>query len=154
MIKRNVRNAGHSSEVFKRYCLAFMENRYRSTLIQILRTSIRPSAIARFVVPIVVNTVELSSDRPRSHVRIKSREVGAPFIAHRYASAAIAVEPNVSWIKAAILSCLPRTILDGGLHSMFRVGMYANFLFSHDASRGVVVRAAVGADNTVAACVF
>lgn len=71
-----------------------------------------PSAIARLIVAIVVDTVKRCAGGPWSHVGIERAEVVSPSVAHRDASATVVMVVSVGLGKTTAFSPRPRIVLD------------------------------------------
>lgn len=86
-----------------------LEHHVRSMVVG-LRTVVRPSAIARLVVPINVDAVDRVPGRPRAHVFNEGLEAVQPPLAHANAAAAVVLVTGEIRIRAASLRHCPRGI--------------------------------------------
>lgn len=76
-----------------------------------------PAAVARFVVPVIVNTVNSCLwKRFRSHVGIKSRERLSPLVANYNSSSSVVVIIGVVFVVTASFHFLPSPVLSASDH--------------------------------------
>lgn len=88
-----------------------------SPLVASLLVVCRPSAVARFIVPVGVNAVERTTDRSRSHVGYKGLEGISPLVAHLNAARAIQFVSVAFGIVASLFGVLPSHVFRRGAAS-------------------------------------
>lgn len=69
-----------------------------------------PATVAGLITPVVVDSIQAGSGRPRSHVPVKGHEIAAPSLTHVNAATAIARKGFVRWAMTAGFGGRPRTI--------------------------------------------
>lgn len=105
-----IRNTRVNRELEQRSCLAVDCHSDRISAVHLLFRGCSPSAIAGFVVPVIVDAVKGSSARPISHVLAKRGEVLSPLRAHLDATAAVVGVFPILRILAAINCSAPSLI--------------------------------------------
>lgn len=91
--------------------------RLRTAVVSLL-TSIRPTNIARLIVPVVVGeAVETQARRTLPHVIKKRQKIIAPLVAHRNSATTVIFVRMMLGIEAALFSACPRCI--GGTFAFF-----------------------------------
>lgn len=79
-------------------------------LIRPLFLACRPSAVARFVVPVAVDAVKGVTRRALAHVLKEGGEGMAPALADRYPASAVVLELVMTWRQASRFHSRPRVI--------------------------------------------
>jgi len=81
------------------------------TRVPILLSAGGPSAVARRVVAVVVDTLNGQPSRTLAHIRQESREVVSPFFTHRDPAATVVLERGTAVVKASVFGGGPALVL-------------------------------------------
>jgi hypothetical protein len=77
-------------------------------LVSVLLNSRGPSAVARFVMAVIIDAIQRVLWRwPTTHIREKAREVVLPFAAHGYPAPSVSVVARIGFSEAASLHGYP-----------------------------------------------
>jgi hypothetical protein len=106
-------DASASGELNQGDSLSAVEDEHVSPSVLGLLAPSSPSAIARFVVAVGVNSIKRVAYWTRSHIGEKGRSARAPFFAHSNTSASVHLEPYRVRVVTPLFSLAPRTVFRG-----------------------------------------
>ena len=102
-----------------------------------LGDSVCPSTVGRFIVPIVVDSIEAHTVRTRSHVFKKGLETIFPSIAHGNASKDVVFSRLSIGIKGSFFGSAPSLVFDGSSEPVLEVPASSDFFDEATATLGI-----------------